>query len=476
MSLNIPPVGPSLPKPGALANPASASPPPQDRFESLPPSEDADRLRRAARGLIHQDKLGKAETTYLANSWACAADGTLFIGYAEAGEGQKGYLAAVDPQGRIAWELALGENDVAHVGLMPDGRIKVGTPDGHLVCSTDGRLLESRTGGPAVRSHHQDSSGMHLEVLSEQGTLRALGADGREVALPPVLTGTRARSVLPTPEGGLMVLAAGAAVRLAPGGATVAITPIPQWPAEGQTTYTPERAWGLVGGDVLVQRNCTTATGFPGRTKPVFGGLVDVGSNWDPAKDMPASVTRADFVRLAPDGTERWRTEQIQKEILALPSSLIVNPDGSILLTGRKLNVNRVDPEGRSEVLFDLPYFPDIFRAGAQPGTILVRHRERVSRLGPEGQILADLSLDAEKRGFQLVGDLQDGRILFSEGRTALWATDPVTGTWTRLTDLEVDHSARPEDLLAPDLGPAPGEVESGDGWVDIGNVRLPRR
>lgn len=476
MSLNIPPVGPSLSKPGSPATPAMASPPPQDRFESLPPAEDADRLRRAARGLVQQDKLGKAETTYLPNAWARGADGTLFIGYGESGQGQKGYLAAVDPQGRIAWELALGENEVAHVGLMPDGRIKVGTPDGHLVCSTDGRLLESRTGGPAVRSHHQDSSGMHLEVLSEQGTLRAFGADGREVALPPVLTGTRARSVLPTPEGGLMVLAGGAAVRLAPGAATAAITPVPAWPAEGQTTYTPERAWGLVGGDVLVQRTCTTATGFPSRPAPVFGGGGGAGRNWDPDKSMPAFVTHADFVRLAPDGTERWRTEQIQKPIEALPDHLIVNPDGSILFTGRKLNVDRVDPEGRSERLWELPYNVNTFRAGAQPGTILVRHRERVTRLGPEGQILAHLNLDAEKRDFQLVGDLQDGRILFSQGRTALWANDPVTGTWTRLTDLEVDHSTRPEDLLAPDPGEAPRPIEEGDGWVEIGDVRLPRR
>jgi hypothetical protein len=89
MSLNIPPVGPSLPKPGALATPAMESPPPQDRFESLPPAEDADRLRRAARGLVQQDKLGKAETTYLPNAWARGADGTLFIGYGESGRGRR---------------------------------------------------------------------------------------------------------------------------------------------------------------------------------------------------------------------------------------------------------------------------------------------------------------------------------------------------------------------------------------------------
>lgn len=470
MSLNIPPVGPSLPKPGAPATPAMASPPPQDRFESLPPAEDADRLRRAARGLVQQDKLGKAETTYLPNAWARGADGTLFIGYGESGQGQKGYLAAVDPQGRIAWELALGENEVAHVGLMPDGRIKVGTPDGHLVCSTDGRLLESQTGGPAVRSHHQDSSGMHLEVLSEKGTLRVVGAEGREVALPPVLTGTRVRSVLPTPEGGLMVLAGGAAVRLAPGAATAAITPVPQWPAENQTAYAPERAWGLAGGDVLVQRTCTTATGFPSQPKPVFGGGGGVGRNWDPDKSRPAFVTRTDFVRLAPDGTERWKTGPLSTE------NLIVNPDGGILFTEHGRKVHRVDPEGRTEELFALPYNADVFRAGAQPGTLLIRSKDRLTRLGFDGRIQADLRLDAQKRGFQVEGDLQDGRFLFSQGRVALWAFDPSTGTWTRLTDLEVDHSTRPEDLLAPDPGEAPRPIEEGDGWVEIGDVRLPRR
>ncbi len=470
MSMNIPPVGSSLPKPGPAASSNAGPPPPQDRFESLPPAEDADRLRRAARGLVHQNKLGKAETIYYPNSWTRGANGTLFIGYGEAGQGKKGYLAAVDPQGRIAWELALGENEVAHVGLMPDGLLKVGTPDGHLVCSTDGRLLESRTGGPAVRSHHQDSSGMHLEVLSEKGTLRALGADGREVALPPVLTGTRARSVLPSPEGGLMVLAGGAAVRLAPGGATSAITPVPQWPAENQTVYTPERAWGLAGGDVLVQRTCTTSTGFPSRPKPVFGGLVGIGNNWDPDKSMPAFVTRTDFVRLAPDGTEHWRTGQLSTD------NLIVNPDGSILFTEHGRRVHKVSPEGRSEGLFELPYNVRLFRAGAQPGTILIRSRDRVTRLGFDGRIRGDVSLDAERRTYQVEGDLPDGRFLLSQGRIALWACDPSTGTWTRLTDLEVDHSTRPEDLLAPVPAEEARNVEEGDGWVEIGDIRLPRR
>ena len=79
-------------------------------------------------------------------------------------------------------------------------------------------------------------------------------------------------------------------------------------------------------------------------------------------------------------------------------------------------------------------------------------------------------------RDYQVEGDLPDGRFLLSQGRIALWACDPSTGTWTRLTDLEVDHSTRPEDLLAPVPAEEARNVEEGDGWVEIGDIRLPRR
>jgi hypothetical protein len=417
--------------------------------------------------LTSENQLKKAETNYRPSSWTRASDGTLFIGYGETGQGKKGYLAAVDPRGRIAWELPLGENKATHVGLLPDGRIQVGTPDGHLVCSPDGRQVESRTGGAPVRSHHQDSSGMHLEILSDKDALRAVGANGQEIALPAELSGVRARSVQATPEGGLMVFAGDKAVRLAPGGATAAITTVPEWPAEGRTVYTPERAWGLDGGDVMVQRTSTMSTGFPGRPMPMFGGF---GRPWDPDNFAPTYITRTAFVRLAPDGTERWKTGEFSDT-----TRLIVNPDGSIFFNDGGREVRRVSPEGKPEKLLDLPDRADVFRAGTQPGTVLIRCQDRVTHLGSDGRVRGEVTLDAGKRNYQIEGDLVDGRLIFSQGGT-LWACDPATGTWTLLTDLEVDHSTRPEDLAAPAPPEQAKDIEKGDGWIEIGDVRLPRR
>ncbi len=467
MKLNISPIGSGIHPTGTQATPPTPPAAPKDRFETAPPAEDTERLRKAARTLTGENRLKKAETEYRPSTWTRAADGTMFIGYNETGQGKKAYLAAVDPRGIIAWELPLGENRATHVGLLPDGRIQVGTPDGHLVLSGEGRLLETRTGGPAIRAHHQDSTGMHLEVLSGKDTLRAVGADGQEVQLPPDLTDSRARSVQATPEGGLMVLAGGKAVRLAPGGTQATVTPIPSWPAEERISYTVERAWGLTGGDVMVQRTSSMSTGVPRRPMGFPGGF---GGHWDPDNMMPTYVTRTAFVRLAPDGTERWKTGEF-----ADTTRLVVNPDGSILFNDAGREVRRVSPEGKPEKVLELAERADEFRPGNQPGTVLVRCQDQITRLDGQGQTRSTVTLGDARRNYRMEGDLEDGRLLFSQGGT-LWACDAASGTWTRLTDLEIDHSTRPEDLVSPPSPEKAGKISSGDGWIEIGDVRLPRR
>ncbi len=468
MNVNLNPsaigLGPPQTTPAKPPAPASG---PADRFENAPSAEDPDRLRRAARTLTQGNRLKKSESNYRPTAWSRASDGTLYISYGQSGQGKSAYLAAVDPNGRIAWELPLGENRISHVGVAPDGRIHLGTPEGQLICTADGRLAETRTGGPAIRAHHQDGTGMRLEHLQDGEALRAVSPDGQEVALPAPLLGVRARSIQPTPEGGLMVLTSGHAVRLAPGGASATATPLPTWPAEDRLSYSTERAWGLRDGDVLVQRNSYLTMRSP---RGGMFGMPGMGRHFDPDSRMPTTLTRTAFIRLAADGTQKWATGEFSDT-----TRFAVNPDGSLFFNDGGKEVRIVDPEGKPTKVADLSARADAFRSGVRPGTLLVRHEDRIARLGADGASLAEVRLDPSRSKFQLEGDLEDGRILFREG-PVLWSCDPTSATWTRLTDLEVDHSTRPEDLVAPAPPEQAGTIEKGDDWIVIGGVRLPRR
>jgi len=466
VNVNLNPVGLGSPPPAPSPSPSPPSGP-ADRFENGHPTEDPDRLRRAARTLTQGNRLKKPETSYRPTAWSRGADGTLYIGYGESGQGKLAYLAAVDPKGRIAWELPLGENRITHVGVAPDGQIHLGTPDGELVCSADGRLAETRTGGPAVRAHHQDAMGMRLEHLRDGEALRAVSPSGGEVALPAELTGVRARSIQPTPEGGLMILAGDKAVRLAPGGSSASATPIPTWPVEDKISYSTERAWGLTDGDVLIQRNSYVTMRSP---RGGMFGMPGMGRHFDPDSRMPTTLTRTAFVRLAADGTQKWATGEFSDT-----TRFAVNPDGSLFFNDGGKEVRIVNTEGKPEKIADLSARADTFRSGIQPGTVLVRHEDRVARLGADGTAQAEVQLDPSRLKFQLEGDLEDGRILFREG-PVLWSCDPASAAWTRLTDLEIDHSTRPEDLVAPVPPEQAGTIEKGEDWIVIGGVRLPRR
>lgn len=464
VNLNPVGVGASHATPSKSPSPASG---PADRFENGKPTEDPDRLRRAARTLTQGNRLKKSESNYRPTAWSRASDGTIYISYGQSGQGKLAYLAAVDPNGRIAWELPLGENRVTHVGVAPDGRIHLGTPEGQLVCSADGRLAETRTGGPAVRAHHQDGTGMRLEHLRDGEALRAVSPGGQEVALPAPLPGARARSIQPTPEGGMMILAGDRAVRLAPGGVSATTTPLPTWPAEDRISYSTEKAWGLMDGDVLVQRNSYMTMRSP---RGGMFGMPGMGRHFDPDSRMPTTLTRTAFVRLAADGTQKWATGEFSDT-----TRFAVNPDGSLFFNDGGKEVRIVDAEGKPKKVADLSARADTFRSGIRPGTLLVRHEDHVARLRADGTTQAEVQLDPSRSKFQLEGDLEDGRILFREG-PVLWSCDPASAKWTRLTDLEVDHSTRPEDVVAPAPPEQAGTIEKGEDWIVIGGVRLPRR
>ncbi len=474
-NLRVTPTGAGTAPPLASQPAPPAAAPTGDRFETSSQGDEAEQLRRAARELTRQPSLDKATAHYMPVAWTRDAGGTVYVGYSQSGKAPRSYLSAVDPAGKISWELDLGEAQVTNLGLAPDGSIQVGTLDGHLLCSTDGRLVEARTGGPAVRSHHQDSTGMHLEILSGGDTLRAMGPDGQEIPLPADLQGIRARTVRPTPEGGLIAFGGGKAVRLAPGGGTSATTPVPDWPAEGSTSYRAEGAWALRDGDVMVQRKASTFMRDPighGRDMmDVFPGGGGFGGSMRPGMPGPSYLVHTAMVRLAPDGTQRWKTGEFNDQTRFIPG-----PEGSILFNDGGREVRRVTPEGNLEKIMDLPERADIFREGTQPGSVLLRAGAQVMRLAPDGAVQGQVTLAPEQSAFQLEGDLQDGRILFRDPPQAvLVAFDPATGAWTRLTDPNGDHTLRAEDLSAPAPPEKVGKVEQGDGWVVIGDVMLPR-
>lgn len=473
--MNVPPVTPRL----HLATVATAPPPgagaPSDRFDPAPASEGSvDALRKAARALTKDGEIRKGESKYRPAAFTRDADGQVYIGYTEAYPGKKSYLASVAPDGRIAWELPLGEVKVQHVGVT-DAGILVGTGDGHLVCTREGHVDEVLTGGPEVRSHHRDATGMHLEVLGSDGTMRAVGADGSPRDLPPELAGLRVRSVERAPDGGLFVFTDKQMVRLAPGATGVTMTPTPEWGPNGKLTYNAAKAWPLEGGDILIHRHSYLTITPRGPHRFMRPGMGMGGGYFDPDQWAPDTITRSAFVRIAPDGTQRWATDDTTEQ-----TRIVVCPDGNVLLqNGSAPNgfsgVQRITPDGKFEQAFQVKGNIEDFRPGVQPGTVLIRHDDRVSRYDAKGTLLGSVALGAHK-GQQVDGDLEDGRIVFRNGFEGdLWAADPATGAWVRMTDPDVDHSLRPEDLTSPSEEPA-RNVEETEGWVVIGDVSLPRQ
>lgn len=472
--MNVPPVAPRLHLSTTPTSSAPAAGGPADRFAPSNQTDGAsDALRRAAQALTKAGEIRKSESKYRPAAFTRDADGQMYIGYTEGYPGKKSYLASVAPDGRIAWEAPLGEVKVQHVGVTAEG-VLIGTADGHLLLTRDGRLGEALTGGPEVRSHHRDSTGMHLEVLSADGTMRAVAPDGTPRDLPPEVASLRVRSVEPTPEGGLFVFTDQQLVRIDPGGGGVTMTPTPQWERNGKLTYNAAKAWPLEGGDVMVHRHSylTITPRGPHRfMRPGMGG-----GYFDPDHWAPDTVTRSAFVRIAPDGTQRWATDDTTEQ-----SRIVVCPNGTVLLQNGNApqgfsGVQRITPDGKFEQAFQVKGTIEDFRTGVKPGTVLIRHDDKVERFDAAGTLLGSVAL-GDKRGMQIEADLEDGRVLFRDGfEGELWAADPATGAWVRMTDPDVDHSLRPEDLLPDPTAQEPArEVQETEGWVVIGDVSLPR-
>lgn len=427
------------------------------RADAPPPVLSASEAAR----LLMREGLDKKDTPYRVRDWAAAEDGSLYLLYSER---EKGYLARLSPDAKIAWELPLQEEGLRHLGPFPGG-VRVGSPSGALAVSQDGQVLRLEKSPQKVGVQWTDSAGVRYEMLDDH-SLRAVDASGDPVALPAL---PRLNSGQRLPDGSLLLRADGEVFQLAPGGSLRHAWKLPDWPREGRTSHTATDVWPLPDGGLMLQKMSITVIPAQFDDLPPGGHM---GGLWDPA---PTNVSDTCLVRLAADGSVVWKSDT-----LGGSSRVVVLPDGTALAEGysggrSEVPIRRVGfADGKVAKAFEVPGSIHEFRA-LPDGSVLVGHSGIWSRLDAQGATLAETSSHPDHSGARLMGVLPDGRLLFqdSEGKSALRCRLE-TGEWEALTDPSGDHSAILAAREREQEGPPP-EVIDGEGWVIIGDVQLPR-
>lgn len=427
------------------------------RADAPPPGLSAG---EAARLLMRQG-LDKKDTPYRVRDFAVAPDGSLYLLYSER---DRGYLARLSPEGRVAWEMPLQEEGLRHLGAIPGG-VRVGSPTGALAVAEDGQVLRTERSPQEVGVQWTDSAGVRYELLKDH-RLRAVDPAGREIALPelPALN-SGARQA----DGSLLLRADGQVFHLKPGGELQHAWKLPDWPREGRTSHVVLEVFPLADGGLMLQKQSITVIPAQFDDLPPHGHMAGL---WDPA---PTNVSDTCLVRLGADGNIVWKSDS-----LGSSARVVVLPDGTAFADGygggrSEVPFRRVRPEdGKVEKAFEVHGSIHEFRA--EPGgTLLVGHTGVWSRLDAQGRVLAEASSLPDHGGARLMGLLPDGRLLFqdAEGKNALRCRLE-TGEWETLTDPAGDHSAILAVRERSDTGPTPEIVDAGN-QVVIGDVALPR-
>ncbi|HXE71571.1 MAG TPA: hypothetical protein VNO81_02835 [Candidatus Nitrosotenuis sp.] len=469
------------------APPAEAAPEPVDSFAPTR-AEEPRSTRLAARILGAAGALLKGERDYQVRAWTLAPEGRVYVAYADARDRSRGYLACVEPGGRVAWEAPLEIPGAAEacsapaLALSASGQgVVLHSPGGRVVFDSQGHRL-ARHAFPEKLSPYQvwtDPSGATYGLSAEGHGLRALDAQGRPLALDVRLSGAYVSEVRTLPDGTLQVEAGGKILRLAPGGAVLSEISRPAPPAEGSTVHSTCRVFPGPQGGYVVEMNASTPMSGPHAHMfrrpfgPGWGGPICMDSmDWG-----PEYIESRYLVGLDAQGQKLWETER-----LGSSPTFAVLPTGDVYLAGYtdgqgQTPVHRLDSQGKKgEVAFRLQGGCRSMQA-APDGTLLVDQGQAVSRFDPASGRLERVELGAERSGFSLLGGLPDGRLLFSaDSGRELWVYDWPATSWTRLTDRQVDHSAsvlaRQLDLPFED----PGQVAVEEEWIQVGEVRLPRR
>ena len=413
--------------------------------------------------------LEKDRVPYRLRDFAASPDGSLYLLYSESPGKGRGYLARLDAGGRIAWERPLEKGSWRRLGALPDGGVRVGTPRGAVVVDAAGALRRTEESPMDAEAEFTDRAGVRYELRADRH-VRAVDAEGRELALPEPLAKAFLEGGAPLADGGVLLRGGRHVFELAPGGALRRDHELPDWPRYGSTKCAVVDAWPLPDGGLLVQRRDSTEV--PGQYEDYNPGG-HMGPLMDP---IPVTTHQHRLVRLEGGGKVLWESDPLG----AMPR-LCVLPDGTAFLDrpnpgAAKAPLGRVRPEdGKLEQVH--PVAGSIQELRAEPsGTVLLGQGDTWTRLDGAGRPVAEASLPAEHRGSRLAGLLPDGRLLFRDpdDRQA-WACRLETGEWTPLTDPVADHSLVLKARELPPEGPPP-EVVDGQDWVIIGDVRLPRK
>ena len=434
------PVSHSLPGTTPVARPAAPQAPSPWGADGVDPSRAAQApglsARDAAR-LMDGPGLQKDRVPYRLRDFAGAPDGALYLLYSESPGQGRGYLARLDPEGRISWELPLEKGTWRRLGALPDGGVRVGTPRGAVVVDGAGTVRRTEESPMEVETELADRAGVRYELRADRH-VRAVDAQGREVALPEPVAKAFLEGGAPTPGGGVLLRGGRHVFELAPGGALSRAHELPDWPRYGPTKCAVVDAWPLPGGGLLAQRRDSTV---------VPGEYVDSnpGGHMGPLMDpVPVTTNQIRLVRLDGDGKVLWESEPLG----AMPR-LAVLPDGTTFVDrpnpgAAKAPLGRVGAEeGKLERVFPVAGWLQELRAEPS-GTVLVGHGETWTRLDASGRPVGEVTLPPDHREARFGGLLPDGRLLFrdTEDRKG-WACRLETGEWTSLTDLAASRRPR---------------------------------
>jgi len=442
------------------------------------------KLTGAAGKILNAKGLEKSKYKYRVKSHARASDGTTYIAYADSSKKEGNYISSVAPDGKINWEMGLGEEGLESLKVGKDGTLYVRAEKALHAYHPEGNLAFRHEFDVEVKDHFVDSKGNNYFREKNGDQFYIVDNTGDKVKLPLKFKSVSPSEIKLMDDDTLFVRSDRTIQQIGLKKGFRSKKLEFKDPDEKMNRMIMDFSSTKDGGVLLTTQYSKTLNNSHALHADLhmglgFGRFGGFRRHIPPDFEMSyTTITNRYIMKMDPEGKIEWSTGDIgsSPKIVFLSNDHTIY-DGRYDYSEKRTELNQVSPDGETEKFAEVEGRVSAIHHRKSDDHIFVEHGDDLTELAPDGSMVRSAKREGDLKDLSVKEIQEDGKIIMGKWNgDSLYQWDPETGDVNSLTDHSMDLSYKLEKF--EDSGDLSEEerktIEHKEKYIVIGGVKVP--